>query len=313
MTKSGKPRKWISKAIEALDPEEDYAEIMRLSVTYRSNDTFMDLIYSITFPNFVVPNRGALAVLREGKGKVFRHAEKRMDDTARHILIWNEFGPRHKYTLRSVESLNILHEHWSKKYPGSFKHNEDYIYTLCYEATLFHRLMERVGLHGLSEKEKLASWKFYSELCKLFRNAETGKSLKDFPNDFGGCLSFVEQYEACKRPPNAYASAIDDTLIRAFAKRHLPAALRPFGRALVLALLPEGTVRGLGLTAPNILIRKFCRTAFAVYLLIGLKLLPDPVRSHPEIIREQTGESVEQYVQAVTGGTRTQPGIHAAA
>lgn len=313
MTTNGKPRKWISEAIEALDPERDYAEIMRLSVTYRSNDTFMDLIYSITFPNFVVPNRGALAVLRDGKGKVFRHGEKRMDDTARHILIWNEFGPEHEYTRQSVESLNRLHEYWSKKYPGSFGHNEDYIYTLCYEATLFHRLLERVGLSGLSEKEQLASWKFYFELSKLFRNAETGEPLASFPADFAGCLGFVEQYEACKRPPNAYASAVDETLVRAFAKRHLPAPLRPFGRALVLSLLPEGTVRGLNLEAPNFIVRKFCRTAFAMYLLIGLKLLPDPVRSHPEVIRDQTGETVEQYVRAVTGGIKTQPGIPVAA
>ncbi len=293
MSDSKKPRKWIDKAIDALDPETDYAEIMRLSVTYRSTDTFMDLLYSITFPNFVVPNRGAIAVLREGKGKVFRHGEKRMDDTARHILIWNEFGPEHPNTRKSVEALNKLHAFWSQKYPGSFGHNEDYIYTLCYEATLFHRLMRRIGLRGLSEKEQVASWKFYSKLALLFRNGETDQPIEGFPASFAACLDFVNAYESCKRPPNAYASAVDDALINAFSKRHLPAPLRPFGRALTLSLLPEGTLRGLDLKAPNPVIRKLCRGVFAIYLLIGMKLLPDPVRSHPEVIRAYTGETIE--------------------
>ncbi|MXO73030.1 oxygenase MpaB family protein [Alteraurantiacibacter buctensis] len=301
MALNGKARKWIDRRIAALDPAKDYAEIMCLSVVYRSNDAFMDLLYSITFPNFIVPNRGAIAVLRDGKGKVFRAAERRMDDTARHILIWNEFGPEHEYTRRSVNALNRLHKHWSDRYPGSFAHDEDYLYTMCYEATLFHRLLRRVGLAGLSEKEKQASWEFYSRLAPQFRNAETDTAISGFPGSFEACVDYVERYESTRWPPNAYTASIDATLIQAFAKRHMPKVLRPIGRQLVLSLLPERTVCNLGLELPPPFVRKLCKLVFATYLLIGMKLLRDPTQSHAEIIREREGLSVEQYVLAVTG------------
>jgi hypothetical protein len=299
-----KPRKWIAKKIASLDPHSDYAEIWKLLVIYRSNDAFMDLLYSITFPNFVVPNHGALAVLREGSGKVFRQGERRMDDTARHILIWSEFGPGHEMTRRSVESLNAMHSFWAKKYPSSFGHNEDYLYTLCYEATLFHRLMQRAGLRGFSEKEQTAAWEFWSRMAPLFRNVETGEPISEFPSSFAGCVMFVESFENTRRPPNAYSAQIDETMIQAFSRRHLPKVLRPIGRMLALSLLPEGTLRGLGLRAPSNWVKKICRSGFGLFLTVGDKVLPDPTTSHPEQIRARTGASVEEYVAAVTGGSR---------
>jgi hypothetical protein len=301
------PRKWIARKIASLDPHRDYAEMWRLMSTYRAGDAFMDLIYSITFPNFVLPNHGALAVLRSGTGKVHRFGERRMDDTARHILIWSEFGPDHELTHRSVEALNSLHAYWAKKYPGSFSHNEDYLYTLCYEATLFHRLLRRVGLPGFSEKEQAAAWEFWRRMAPLFRNAETGGAIEGFPPSFQECMAFVEAFENAGRPPNAYASQIDETLIQAFSRRHLPVVLRPLGRSLVLSLLPEGTVRGLGIGAPSGLTKALCRGGFRLFLTIGEKLLPDPRVSYPEIIRQRTGASVEEYARVALGGIKTQP------
>jgi hypothetical protein len=104
-------RKWIAREIEKLDPFKDYAEIVKLSVIYRANDAFMDLIYAITFPNFITGNDGARAVIRYGKGKLVRHMERRMDDTSRHILIWCEYGPitniRNDRSNRSINSISF--------------------------------------------------------------------------------------------------------------------------------------------------------------------------------------------------------------
>jgi hypothetical protein len=301
------PRKWIAKRIAELDAQKDYAEILKLSVVYRANDTFLDLIYSITFPNFVVPNHGALAVLREGRGKVYRHNERRMDDTARHILIWSEFGPDHEYTKRSVESLNSLHAFWATKYPESFSHNEDYLYTLCFEAVLFHRLSRRVGRKGLSEHEAIATWEFWRRMAKLFRNGSTGAPIEGFPDDFAACLEFVENYESKRRPPNQYAKQIDDLMIQAFSKRHLPRLLQPAGRTLILSLISEKTVINLGMRLPSAPIRAVCRFGFRVFLAVGEHLLPDPVVPFPELKREREGLTIEDYLRAATGGMKTQP------
>ncbi len=301
------PRKWIAKRIAQLDPHEDYAEIWKLSVVYRANDAFLDLLYSITFPNFVVPNHGAIAVLREGRGKVYRHNERRMDDTARHILIWSEFGPEHEYTRRSVDSLNSLHAFWATKYPDSFKHDEDYLYTVCYEAVLFHRLLKRVGRKGLSEKEAVASWEFWRRMAKLFRNGTTGLPIEGFPEDFASCLQLVEDYESQRRPPNQYTQQIDDLMIQAFSKRHLPRIFQPAGRALILSLISEKTVNNLGMKLPAAPVRAICRFAFRSFLTIGERLLADPAVSFPELKREREGLSMEDYLRNATGGMKTQP------
>lgn len=302
-----KPRKWIAKEIAALDPTKDYAEIWKLAVIYRSNDTFMDLMYSITFPNFVVPNHGAIAVLRDGKGKVFKNTERRMDDTGRHILIWSEYGPDHPYTKKSVDALNKLHSFYSKKYPGSFRHNIDYLYTMCYEATLFHRLMQRVGLKGMTEKEQIASWEFWRRMAPLFINAETGGPITDFPDSFEGCMEMVEAYEAERRPPSKYADQIDETMIQAFGKRYFPKPLQPAARTLVMSLLPEGTVRGLGLKPASPVAKAICRFGFRCFLWMGDKIIPDPDVSHPEQIRQRLRLPELEYTDEVSTGTPIMP------
>jgi len=297
-----KPRKWIAKEIARLDPIKDYAQIWKLSVIYRSNDAFMDLMYSITFPNFVVPNHGALAVLRNGEGKVVKHAERRMDDTARHILIWSEYGPDHEFTRKSVDSINKMHIFYSKKYPGSFSHNADYLYTLCYEATLFHRLMCRVGMKGMSEREKIAAWEFWRRMSKLFINVETGEPIKGYPDSFDGCISLVESYEAGHSIPSKYSEQIDETMIQAFGKRHMPKVLRPAARTLVLSLLPEGTVRGLGIKPASRIAKTLCRFGFRSFLWVGENIMADPDISHPELARERLNLPAEAYAGEVSSG-----------
>lgn len=297
-----KPRKWIANRKAELDPYEDYEELMKLSIVYRSNDTFMDLIYSITFPNFVVPNTSALAILRDGKGKVARNPGRRMDDTSRHILIWAEYGPDHPYTKKSVDSLNKVHSFYAKKFPGAFGDNEDYLYTLCYEATLFHRLLVRVGHKGFDENDKIASHIFYSKLAKLFINAETKNPIEGFPDDFESCVDMVEKYEWKKRPPNKYSNQVDEHLIQAFGKRHFPKPLQWIGRALVLSLLPEGTVVGLGIKPATKFTKAICRFGFRIFIWMGEIVITDPDITHPELLRKELGLPELDFANNVASG-----------
>ena len=302
--KSG--RKWIAREIEKLDPYKDYAEIIKLSVIYRATDAFMDLIYSITFPNFVTGNDGARAVVRNGKGKVVRHMERRMDDTSRHILIWCEYGPEHEYTKRSIESINNLHRFWAKLYSDAFDHEEDWIYVICYEVTLFHRLMTRVGAKGFSEKEKIASYEFYKRIAPQFRRVLTEEPINT-PKNFDACMEFVETYENTHRMPNKNKDAIEEYLLGSFSRRHFPPMLRPFARALVHSLCPEGTLKNLRLKPVSPVAKWLSRRAFRTFLWIGEHIAPDPKVSLPERIRERDGLTEEEYVMAVTEGMKTQP------
>jgi hypothetical protein len=302
-----KDRKWIAKRIAKLDPHKDYAEIVKLSVIYRNNDAFMDLVYAITFPNFIVPNRGAIAVMRDGKGKAVRHGYRRMDETGRHILIWKEFGPEHEYTQRSVASLNKLHTFWSKHYPDGFSFDEDYKYVMCYETTLFHRLLLRIGAKGLSEKEKIASLEFYKNMAPMFINPITGEAIQGPEDTFDACVSFAETYENTKREDNKCSDLIEEYMLKGFGRRHFPPMLQPLAYSLVLSLLPEGTIKGLGVKPASPLTKRFCRFAFRSFLWIGETLAPDPKQSYPELLRAREGWSVEDYVSTVAGGMQTQP------
>jgi len=300
-------RKWIAREIEKLDPHKDFAEIVKLSVIYRANDAFMDLVYAITFPNFITGNDGARAVTRYGRGKLIRHMERRMDDTSRHILIWCEYGPDHEYTKRSIESINQLHKFWSKHHKEGFDHDEDYTYVICYEVTLFHRLMQRVGAKGFSDSEKIASYEFYRRIAAHFRNPLTDAPIEFPVKSFDECMDYVQRYENIKRAPNKHKDFIEEYALGSFGKRHFPPLLRPMSRALIHSLTPEGTLANLRTKPVSPLGKAISRFAFRAFLWLGENAIPDPKVSLPERIRERDGLSEEQYIAAVARGMDTQP------
>ena len=299
-------RKWIAREIAKLDPYKDYAEIIKLSVIYRSNDAFMDLVYSITFPNFITGNHGSDAVMRNGKGKAVRHMAKRMDDTSRHILIWCEYGPEHEYTKRSINSLNQLHRYWSKHYPSGFEPVEDWQYVIAYEVTLFHRLMVRVGRKGFGEKEKIASYEFYKRIAPHFVRVLTDEPIPVTFKNFDECMEFVERYENTKRAENPDKYLVDEYVINGFGKKNFPRFMRPFARQLIYALMPEGTMNNWGIKQTPIN-RWLARRFFRAFMWIGENIAPDPKVSHPELIRQRDGLTEEEYVSQVARGMKTQP------
>lgn len=305
MDKSG--RKWIAREIEKLDPFRDYADIIRIATIYRANGPFFDFIYSVTFPNFITGNHGAAGIMREGKGKAVRHMERRMDQTTQHILIWSEYGPDHPNTIRSIESLNAIHKFWSKHYPDGFSVDEDYTYTICYEVTLFHRLVVRAGGKGISEKEKIASFEFYRRIARHFRNVATGEPIEFPMQSFADCMDFALAYEAKRRPKNDHVELIDRFLVSSFARRHFPVFLQPLARSLVLTMMPSGTLRNLGLKRPSRPVQMLCRSGFRAFLWMGENVISDPKVSMPELIRKQDGLTEEEYMARVVGGMNAQP------
>jgi hypothetical protein len=300
-------RKWIARSVARLDPYKDYAEIIKLMTIYRANDAFMDFIYSVTFPNFIIGNHGAEGIFREGKGKAIRHMERRMDQTSQHILVWCEYGPDHPNTLRSIESLNMVHKFWSKHYPGGFNVDEDYTYVICYEVTLFHRLMQRTGSKGFNEQQKIASFEFYRRIAPHFRNVIEDRPIQFPMQSFDDCMRFVGEYEGQKRPKNEHVEFIDKFMISSFARRRFPKFLQPLARSFVLTLMPEGTLRTLGLKRPSKPVAATCRAAFRAFLWMGENVVPDPKSSMPELIRQRDNLTEEEYLARIVGGMKAQP------
>ncbi len=271
-----KTKKWIREELAGLDPHRDYERIIALSTSYYINDFLMDYIYAFTFPNFIAPLHGAQTVLRDGKGKIYTSPNKRMDDTSRHMLIWWEKGPSHPATQRSVEAINRLHEHWAKKYPSNFTHNEDYIYTLCYEAAFMHRLRLRIGLPGFPEKAQIASVEFWSRMATLFRNAGTGEPLQGFPTDFAGVMAFMDAYEATDWGVNPLGAEVIDRMVTPFAERHFPRPLHGLARALVMGMYGDHVVRALGIPPVSPVSRFLAKSFMKFGLTMSENVAPDP-------------------------------------
>ncbi|WP_301233173.1 oxygenase MpaB family protein [Pandoraea cepalis] len=273
--------KWIAKRIDALDEEQDCDEIWKLMSAYRANDFVMNLIYAVTFPHFIISEFGAKVLLDGGKGKIIRAADRRADDTSWKMQTWWHYGSSHEETKRNVESINRTHAFYAKKYPDegpdTFGDDDIYMYTLCYEAAGMHRLLQRVGLRGYSEKEKRVAVRFWTKMTGLFINVKANKPVSGYPKTFEDVMAFMDKYES-RDLDGEHPLGIEAVrhVIGQFGNRYFPRSLRWFARLWVISLLPDWMLGVYKITAPNRLVIKLFRFGTAAFFWVGDRLAPDP-------------------------------------
>lgn len=270
---------WIQREIKKLDPETDYETIWRLMTSYHLSDFMNNLIYGLTFPNFIVTEWGAEAVWRKDGGKVVHKATMRVEETENNNMTWWYYGPSDTRTKRSVDDINRRHDYWATKYPGNFAYNDDYIYTLAFSSVLMHRLRLRLGLSGFSRIEKVAAHHFWRDMAGLFY-AEGRVPLHGFPDDWNGCLSFCEAYEREEKPFCEEGRMIALAIYNQFAFRYFPPILRRVGVSIPIALSLETTLDTLHITPVNS-VWKFLITFLVGYTMyLAEVLLPDPKEAY---------------------------------
>lgn len=270
-------RKWIKGRIDELDPEVDYEEIWSLTSLYNVDDFQYHWFYAVTFPYFLVTQRGADSVYRQGTGKMERQATKRVHDTVDHMLVWWEHGPHSPATRASVQMINKLHAHWAKQYPGYFSYPEDYVNTLCYEATAMHLLQRSLGLPGYNKKQQVAAHRFWSEMGALF-TLEDGRVLTDvvdMPTSFDAMVAFRHDYDAQPWPENPAGEAAAVSFVEHFATTWFPRPLRPFGRALVTSFYEPAIMRVCKVPPPRPALRWLARRVLKTLILLTEHVRPD--------------------------------------
>lgn len=137
----------------------------------------------------------------------------------------------HRKTQKAIQRINDLHAYWEKHYPGYFSDNEDYIYTSAFSAVLMHRLRLRLGLSGLSEKERVASHRFFWQgISKYFKSAgpdgKVNVDLHGFPEDFDDCIRYCEGFENAPREGTEQGHLIAVAIYEQFALHYFPPSLR---------------------------------------------------------------------------------------
>lgn len=284
-------RHWIRDEVAKLDPYKDYELIYRLTNTFGPNDFINNLVYALTFPNFIVTPQGAEVVWRKDGGKVRGKACNRVEQTENNNALWWYYGPSHIKTQKAVEKLNGLHGYWEKQYPGNFSGNVDFVYTATFSAVLTHRLRLRLGLSGINEKEQIASHLFWRDMCKLFKRAgpdgQMNVDLHDFPDSFDACIKYCEDFENLPREGTEQGRLIAIGIYEQFAFRYFPPMLRWFGHSMPVALSLPTTLATHKIKPVNPILKAFIVWLVGTMFWI-LSCLPDPKVSFVEVMEGRT-------------------------
>ncbi|MGQ0463703.1 MAG: hypothetical protein ACT4QG_00115 [Sporichthyaceae bacterium] len=272
--------RWIAAEIERLDPEVDYERIWALSATYWVDEFMMSFLYSVSFPNFMMPANGGRTVGRGGTGPVLTAPDARAVDTVHHFWTWFAHGPSSAHTRASVERVNDMHRGISRRYPGDFADHDDFVYTLCFLGAGYHRIREQAGLPGFTANQKVAAHRHWRAMAALFWT-ESG-ALETFPADFDAMLAFLAAWESRHTEWTADGAACTRAIVDQFAARWFPTRLHFVGRAMLCSFFTEPVLRVHRLDPPSRPVVALMRTGMRCYVTAKEKILPDPRRSTPD-------------------------------
>lgn len=287
-------RKWINQRLVELDPEKDYAEIVRLSALYRANDFQLAWFFAVGTPAAGIAPHVLDAVWRGGKSTSKSAPERRRDDSNDHMLTWLEHGPEHAATKISVDMVNKYHSQFARRYRDSFDHVEDYIYILCLNATFVHLASTSLGFSGFTDKQKRATWIFWSKLSDHFTLGTSGErvtALGAFPASFDAMVEVVQSYQARPWPVHNIGHEYTLATTDFFARTWFPRPLRFFGRALISTFLPEGVRRAHAISLPPAPVRVAARAFMKLAMFMADHVLSDPPESLPDRRRRLAEDS----------------------
>ncbi|KAK2471335.1 hypothetical protein H9L39_17566 [Fusarium oxysporum f. sp. albedinis] len=294
---------WISTTVESLDPEKDYELMWRSMSCYRISDFMNNLMYSISFSNFIVTVHGAEAVWLDDGGKVVNRGTQRVEDTENFNMTWWHYGPSDERCQKAVQQINKLHATLARRYPGNFSVNDDFLYVMTFSAVLMHRLRLRLGLSGFTTKEKIAAHHFWRDMTPLFQT-EDGTPITGYPDDFDGCLAFCEAYENTPREFDIRIHNAGLAILNQFAFRNFPPGLRWLGVSIPTALSLPTTLKALRIKPVNPILAWLVVFFVGVYFRFAEIFLPDPRESFLLKIKNLDRESAEKRKEDIKASDR---------
>ncbi|KQT92161.1 hypothetical protein ASG49_09425 [Marmoricola sp. Leaf446] len=228
------PWTWLPRRIEALDPETEYDEVMRLLAEHQLTLPIVNLTLLVTTAQTAVPPTAAATLV--GTGKLLHRGEQRFADGSAYLLTWFRHGSSSAQTRASVERLNRYHLGLARQFPGAFGDNDEYVYTLCAIGTFLPRMRETLGLPPQSPVLDVAWHHFLRDLGALFRG-EHGP-VTGLPDDLAGMRRFAEEFEARPWPATDEGHELARGMVQQYADRFFPPPMHWFARTQALLLMP---------------------------------------------------------------------------
>ncbi len=232
---------WLEH-IARLDPEVDYEEIYRVTVTHEFPWDMNQALSFALFRTYAVPSIGRLL---DETGEFERDTQKRYDDTALLLDEVSLHGLHSEGGRRAIRRINQMH--------GAYDiSNDDMRYVLSTFVVVPKRWMDDYGWRPFTAAEVAASTRYYVELGRLM-------GIRDIPTTYDAFARLLDDYEAehfafdpgsrrvadatfalmktfypraVARPVDVFSRALmDEPLLKAFDYRPPPAAVTRASRA----------------------------------------------------------------------------------
>jgi hypothetical protein len=209
---------WI-RHIERLDPETDYEEIYRVTVTHEFPWDMNQSLSFALFRTYAVPSIGRLL---DETGEFARDAQKRYDDTTLLLDAASIHGLHSEHGRKAVRRINQMH--------GAYDiSNDDMRYVLSTFVVVPKRWLDDYGWRPLTPTEVAASTRYYVELGRLM-------GIRHVPTSYPEFERLLDDYEAEHFAFDPASRRVADStfaLMRSFYPRALARPVDVFSRALM--------------------------------------------------------------------------------
>ncbi|CAM5282948.1 oxygenase MpaB family protein [Streptomyces griseus] len=281
------------KEIQRLDPERDFLEIYRLTVTYEFPWDVTRALELALYRTYAVPSIGRLL---DETAELTERSQKRYDDTALLLDTVVEHGFETDEGRTAVRRINQMH----RSYDIS---NDDMRYVLCTFVVTPKRWLDSFGWRRLCCHELGAFAAYYRTL-----GARMG--IKGVPGTYEEFESTLEAYERDHFGWDEGARRVSDATLALMASWY-PAPLAPVVRGASLALLDDSLLRAFRYRRPGPVARGLTRGALRLRAravrLLPPRRTPHYARQNPEIKGYPEGYEVAELGTFPTPGVRGCP------
>ncbi|WP_329042514.1 DUF2236 domain-containing protein [Streptomyces sp. NBC_00178] len=280
-------------AIRRLDPERDFLEIYRLTVTYEFPWDITRALELALYRTYAVPSIGRL--LAE-TGELTERSQKRYDDTSLLLDTIVEHGFDSGPGRTAVRRINRMHRSYDIG-------DDDMRYVLCTFVVTPKRWLDAYGWRPLSGHEKQAFAAYYRTL-----GARMG--IRELPQTYDDFERVLDAYEDAHFGWDDGARRVSDATL-ALVGTWYPRPLAPVVRGATLALLDDTLLRAFRYERPGTLARGLTRGALRLRAR-AVRLMPPRTVAHharqnPEIKGYPNGYEVALLGTFPTPGLRGCP------
>lgn len=281
------------KEIQRLDPERDFLEIYRLTVTYEFPWDITRALELALYRTYAVPSIGRLLA---GTAELTERSQKRYDDTALLLDSIVEHGFDAEQGRTAVRRINQMHR-------GYDISDDDMRYVLCTFVVTPKRWLDTYGWRRLSDHELRAFAAYYRTL-----GAQLG--IKDVPRTYEDFERTLDTYEREHFGWDEGGRRVSDATLDLMASWY-PAVLAPAVRGAGLALLDDSLLRAFRYERPGPVARGLTHGALRLRAravrLLPPRRAPHYARQNPEIRGYPDGYEIAGLGTFPTPGVRGCP------